>query len=417
MKFNKSMLSITILSLFASASAQADTDLDSRISTRIIGGEAAEETDWGFIVPLVTSGQSASAGQFCGGSLIDSKHVLTAAHCVEGRDAGDIDVFIGIYDLSDDSSATRVSVANITAHPEYNIYGYGNHDVAILELAEEVSGTTIELATNSVLDGLETGDTLTVAGWGNTSTTSYVYPNILQQVDVPYVERSICQNAAASNDYSYIDESTVCAGLEEGGLDSCQGDSGGPLVVDDNGTLKLFGVVSWGIGCAQPDAYGVYANVAYFDDNGWIESNTSDSTTDDSNDDDASTGDSDADDLTSAIGLSGIEVSTEGTPWVVTSSGVQAGDITHNGTSTIVLSNIPAGTLNFNMLISSEQNYDFGTIYVNGEQYFTTSGYNYYNAALPLTESSNTVAFTYSKDGSVDSNDDTLALSNFSFDD
>ena len=60
-------------------------------------------------------------------------------------------------------------------------------------------------------------------------------------------------------------------GLPEGGKDSCQGDSGGPLVTKATGVdagYSLIGVVSWGIGCAQPGLYGVYAEFSHF--LGWV---------------------------------------------------------------------------------------------------------------------------------------------------
>jgi trypsin len=50
----------------------------------------------------------------------------------------------------------------------------------------------------------------------------------------------------------------ICAAVAGGGKDACQGDSGGPLAVEG----VLVGIVSWGVGCAEPLYPGVYSNVA-----------------------------------------------------------------------------------------------------------------------------------------------------------
>ena len=257
------------LTLPATAIADALEPVQNDVSTRIIGGEPANTTDWKFIASLVRKEKPASIGHFCGGSFLGGKYVLTAAHCVEETNAGDIDIVLGLYDQTNESQAQRISVKNIYTHTEYDSKTL-NNDIALIELDQSVDGANIELATTTVLDSIQAGNKVHAAGWGNTSTTERVFPTVLQQVELEYVDRGTCQNL--QGDYSNVSDDGICAGYSSGGKDTCQGDSGGPLIVDDNGINKLLGVVSWGAGCAQPNAYGVYANVAHFQHNGWIDS-------------------------------------------------------------------------------------------------------------------------------------------------
>lgn len=75
----------------------------------------------------------------------------------------------------------------------------------------------------------------------------------------------IWKNLTSQSVETIVTEASICAGYPGGQRDACQGDSGGPLYYD--GTL--YGIVSWGFGCAAPCSPGLYANVYGFLD--WIQ--------------------------------------------------------------------------------------------------------------------------------------------------
>ena len=97
-----------------------------------------------------------------------------------------------------------------------------------------------------------------ITGWGRLSSGGAT-PDYLQQVQVPVVSRARCDKAYPGK----IHDSMICAGLDQGGIDSCQGDSGGPMVCETGGRFYLHGATSWGYGCASPGKFGVYAKVKY----------------------------------------------------------------------------------------------------------------------------------------------------------
>jgi hypothetical protein len=102
------------------------------------------------------------------------------------------------------------------------------------------------------------GDDVKVMGWGVTNTNTGSLSDVLMEVDVSVVTNEKCDASSDGSD-SYegqITENMLCA--MDKGEDSCQGDSGGPLVLGDT----QVGVVSWGIGCADPKFPGVYARVS-----------------------------------------------------------------------------------------------------------------------------------------------------------
>lgn len=262
---NRNSLGIMVALVVSATQVYASTS----VTPKIINGTEATLGDWPFMTAVINAGEDAYNGQFCGGSFIGGRYVLTASHCVaDVLEADSLEVIVGINDLSNEASeGTRVGVQAIYMNEDYDAETTSN-DIAILELESEVTATSIGLATGTLVDGLASGDTVTVIGWGGLNYPATSFPTVLNQVDLPYVDRSTCQNLGGS--YISVGEDAICAGYINGGYDSCQGDSGGPLLYNNGGTYTQIGVVSWGNGCALADAYGVYSNVGYFSDNDWI---------------------------------------------------------------------------------------------------------------------------------------------------
>ncbi|HHS3343862.1 TPA: S1 family peptidase [Vibrio cholerae] len=268
MKKAYTLLACTITSVFFSSMIHAEST--AQVSPRIINGSDATLGEWPSIVVLVTRGQNAFDGQFCGGSFLGDRYVLTAAHCVDFRDPTTIDVVIGINNLNNEASeGVRVPVRRIYIHEDYVDRTLLN-DIAILELDRAVVADQITLAAADARVGTAVGTTLKVAGWGTTSPSGRSnFPSVLQQVEVDLIDQAVCQTAMREGISSMENSANFCAGRNN--QDSCRGDSGGPIIVTSTGAQ--LGIVSWGGPvCALNNTYGVYTNISYFAD--WITQKT-----------------------------------------------------------------------------------------------------------------------------------------------
>ena len=231
------------------------------ITTRIIGGDASEEGSWPATVAFL------SDNQFCGGTLIDRRWVVTGAHCLYDSSSKRIPVdkmrvLAGSVRL-DSPDMQQILVTNAFPHPQYSHFGL-DYDIALLELATEAEPPSAPIDINPERPAV--GIDATVVGWGVTDVTSSTVVTNLREVVLPIVSNETC-NAPESYD-GRITENMLCAGLAEGGADACFGDSGGPLMVYSDGAWKLTGVVSFGQECALPDKYGVYMRITAFEN--WI---------------------------------------------------------------------------------------------------------------------------------------------------
>ncbi|XP_037955108.1 trypsin beta-like [Teleopsis dalmanni] len=207
------------------------------VAPKIIGGTTTTISQAPFIIQLIRNGQTA-----CGGVLIETNKVLTAAHCVAGITAADIQVLGGTTNLN--SGGVRRKVTKIIRSKLYNTDDY-NMDIAMLHLASALTGTniaTIALGTTPLADNVVTK----VWGWGiaDDGTQS----NVLRVVDISTLSRTSC------SEYYSLTTSNFCAFTS--GKDACFGDSGGPLTHNN----KLYGLVSYGAGCGTYP--GVYTSIA-----------------------------------------------------------------------------------------------------------------------------------------------------------
>merc|ERR1712117_537771 len=220
-------------------------------ASRIVGGVDTEENEYPWQV-LFRFGNN----YMCGGTILNNRFVMTAAHCTHRQNVGTMRVKVGEHDTNQNANGERwINVKRKHQHPDYNP-GTTDMDFAILELDEELTWTDkIRPACIPENDANDyVGVDATVSGWGTLSSGGSI-PEILQEVDV----KVLANNRCGRYPNGQITANMMCASAT--GKDSCQGDSGGPLVTEINGRYTLIGVVSWGNGCAMAGFPGVYARM------------------------------------------------------------------------------------------------------------------------------------------------------------
>ena len=253
-------LSAAVLLLTGGALAASPADA-------IVGGSQADEGEFPFMASIQSKGQDGTSGHFCGGSVIGTRWVLTAAHCLVDTAPGEIQVGVGRTDIDDLSTGQTLAVDRIVVHPDYA--ETGTFDAALVHVTADIAAPSIALTAVGE-DSLEAdGAPLTVAGWGTEFFGSPVIPSGLKSVDVEAVADASCTTNAMMG---FQPDSELCA--EALGGDSCQGDSGGPLFGTVAGRVTQVGIVSYGLGCATPAFPGVYGEVNNASIRGFISATT-----------------------------------------------------------------------------------------------------------------------------------------------
>ncbi|XP_053547790.1 trypsin [Bombina bombina] len=219
---------------------------------RIVGGYTCPMNSVPYQVSLNAYGQ-----HFCGGSLINSRWVVSAAHCYGGH----IQVRLGEHNIEVlEGTEQFIDADKVILHPEYNPSNIDN-DIMLIRLATPATLNEYVQPISLPTRCDPAGTQCLLSGWGNTQSNGVHFPDVLQCLDAPILSNQECSNAYPKR----ITDNMTCMGYLEGEKDSCQVDSGGPAVC--NGELQ--GVISWGTGCALPGLPGVYAKVCNYIS--WIE--------------------------------------------------------------------------------------------------------------------------------------------------
>ncbi|XP_044107902.1 mannan-binding lectin serine protease 1 isoform X3 [Neovison vison] len=245
---------------------------------RIFSGRPAQKGTTPWIAMLTYPNEQ----PFCGGSLLGTSWVVTAAHClhqsldpdylvVQDSDLlrpSDFKIIMGKHwRHQSDENEQHLRVKRLFLHPLYNPSTFEN-DVALVELLESPVLSDFVMPICLPEGPPEEGDMVIVSGWGKQFLQRF--PETLMEIEIPIVDHRTCQEAYAPLKKK-VTRDMICAGEKEGGKDACAGDSGGPMVTLDKerGEWYLVGAVSWGDDCGKKDRYGVYSYIYYNKD--WIQ--------------------------------------------------------------------------------------------------------------------------------------------------
>ncbi|XP_063226626.1 tryptase beta-2-like isoform X2 [Bacillus rossius redtenbacheri] len=198
---------------------------------RIISGQESPKGAWPWQVSLeLLHPRHGYIGHWCGGVLIYSQWVLTAAHCIHN------DVFslplaalwtavFGEWDRDvNEETEVRVPIEKIFVHERFNNY---QNDI----------------------------------GWGHAAVQGSLVARLLES-QIPLRDNSACQ--AKYGKWVAIRAGHLCAGHTDGSTGTCVGDSGGPLQCKQHGRWFLAGITSFGSGCAKPGYPDVYTRLSFY---------------------------------------------------------------------------------------------------------------------------------------------------------
>jgi len=232
---------------------------------KIVGGSEAVPGEFPWQVAITIDGL-----YFCGGSMIDSTHVLTAAHCADG--ARSFEVTFGAHNINqNEPSQISEASTDYTIHPNWNPNTLSG-DMAIIRLKNAVPLTPriqpICLVSSNAPNYVDAD--LVVSGWGKTQDVGGGISPVLNKATVVGITTAECAAVYGS----IISDDILCVKTSVYNQGPCNGDSGGPLsFVDGQGVYNQVGLVSFGsrlcLNSGNPDGFTRISSYTQ-----WISDNT-----------------------------------------------------------------------------------------------------------------------------------------------
>jgi len=232
----------------------------------IVGGKDAAPYTYPWLVALV---DQYTTQPFCSGFIISSNAILTAAHCLIGRNLNQVHVLGKVHDLRQ-FNGNRYLIDRWFLHPEYQFNDSMHiNDIAIFKIKQyfdpELRPCCLPTTQSSIYPQSKTS--AVASGWGKLQSNPNIQNSpILQHVVLPIVDEKHKKCRESIVDINR----QLCAGYDNLQIDTCAGDSGGPLlVVEYNGQKQghfvATGIVSYGnIQCDSSISSGIYTRVGFY---------------------------------------------------------------------------------------------------------------------------------------------------------